>query len=498
MGGLRRTGQLLVIAIIPWALAGCAGGKSRLAMLHKSSAATHEQTWARAQLHEQQREYAEAKKLYQELTRLDPKSAKYAHRLGNACTLLGEHEQANLAYQHARQLEPRHPELLADMGYAAYLQQDYAGAEQLLRASLEERSDNARAKSNLALVVGCQGRYDESLALFREIHGADETEILCSLAYVKTESGDEAGAAELYKQALARDPSSQKALQALAQLKSSGDRSLADAPQPPFSQDVQRTAAAPPETSAADVTWIADTVDDDARFEQNAEEPALADWTEEEERDAAPQTLSPAKEFPVGNEQPASVPATETQPVTKTQTVESEDAPFSVVEEAAPAGSAPALLDEDEEEGSPFAQPAVELNGWAAAPLLDQQFSPEWLQARQEQIAARAGLTGFMGFCPVALRDHLRLVDAKPQFTAEHQSQSYQFSSEAAQQKFEANPERYLPAAGGLDVVAVSQGTAVAQGSLEHALWFRHKLYLFVNRENMELFRDQARQFVVQ
>lgn len=489
MGGLRRTGQFLVIAMIPWALTGCAGGKSRLAILHKSSAATQEQTWARAQLHEQQREYAEAKKLYQDLTRLDPKSVRYAHRLGNVCTLLGEHDQANTAYGYARQLEPRHPELLADMGYAAYLQQDYAAAEQLLQAALEERSDNARARSNLALVVGCQGRYDESLALFREVHGSDETEVLCGLAYVKNESGDEIGAAELYKQALACDPSSQKALQALAQLNSS-DRSQAAAPQRQATQDVQRTAAAPQESPAADVTWIADTVDDDAKFEQTLEEPALTDWTEAEENDAAPPARSPAREFPLDNEQAASVP------VTETQTVESEDVPFSVVEEAAPADSAPALL--EVEEGTAFEPPATELEGWADAPLLDQQFTPAWLQARHEQIAARAGLIGFMGFCPVALRDHLRLVDAKPQFTAEHQSQSYQFSSEAAQQKFEANPERYLPAAGGLDVVAVSQGTAVAQGSLEHALWFRHKLYLFINRENMELFRDQARQFVAQ
>jgi YHS domain-containing protein len=123
---------------------------------------------------------------------------------------------------------------------------------------------------------------------------------------------------------------------------------------------------------------------------------------------------------------------------------------------------------------------------------------PRCLADRTGQIAARRGQVGLMGFCPVALRDEQKLVDALPQHVAEYQSQKYQFSTAEAVEKFRADPERYLPAAGGLDVVAVGQGTAVALGSLEHAVWFRHKLYLFLTRENMELFRTQARQFAVQ
>ena len=138
-------------------------------------------------------------------------------------------------------------------------------------------------------------------------------------------------------------------------------------------------------------------------------------------------------------------------------------------------------------------------DGWAATQFdVIEPFSPAWVTHRNEQIAARSGQPGFMSFCPVALREEQKLVEARPQYSAGYQHQTYEFGSEEALRKFEADPERYLAAAGGLDVVAVSQGTAVAQGSLEHALWFRHKLYLFLSRENLDAFRTQSRQFVVQ
>lgn len=503
MAGLRRT-SILVFALVGCLMTGCAGTGSRFANWRRSSAKSQDEIWAQAQRLEQDGKLAEARQLYAHLYRTDSQSARYAHRMGVVSTLLGDYEKAEVAYQRALDLEPHNADVLADAGYSACLQKEYSRAEQLLKTSLTHTADNPRAKSNLALVVGLQGRDEECEALFREIHAQDEVEVLCNLAYVKSQRGDGAEAVALYQQAVAIDPSAKKAVAALNQLKTD-TQATAVAQQKAYrkymNENRPQVAAAKTEAqdevtpSAAEWETAADG-DVALVVETNAAAAAnLTSWSE----DAA--TESPAadvaRDFPVGAATEAA-PQTElttdawsatdsTAAPTEVRTVTTDDSPFAVVE--GPAGAEPAALEGSNE----FAEP------WAAGPESGpDRYSPEAQADRMAQIAARSGQTGFMGFCPVALRDETRLIDVQPQFTAEHQSQTYEFSSEAAQKKFVADPERYLAAAGGLDVVAVSQGTAVAQGSLEHALWFRHKLYLFLNAENRELFRQQARQFAVQ
>src|SRR5690349_11498231 len=120
MAGLRKTGSLLVIALMPCVLTGCAGTGSRLANLWKTPAESQEQRLARAQALEQGKHYAEARQIYAELCQQHPRSAQYVHRLGVTCTNLGDYQEANQAFTRAKKLDPNNPELLADMGYAAY------------------------------------------------------------------------------------------------------------------------------------------------------------------------------------------------------------------------------------------------------------------------------------------------------------------------------------------------------------------------------------------
>lgn len=503
MAGLYRT-SLLVLALIPWLMTGCAGTGSRLANWRGSSAESQADIWAQAQRLEQEGRHAEARQLYAHLYQADSTSARYAHRMGVVSTLLGDHAKATAAYRRALELEPENAELLADAGYSACLQKDYATAEQLLKASLAQAADNPRAKSNLALAVGLQGRDAECEQLFRAVHGQDEVEVLCNLAYVKSQRGDLDQAISLYQQAVAIDPSAKKATVALTQLKADA-RAATIAQQKPYrkfmNENRPAVAAAKPMPQAEIAQSAAEEESDDAAAREVAQ--AVGTHAAEIEPTNADENLTEWSESEAGLESPAadvvrSIPldeATEStlpetaadSPEASVQTVTTDDAPFTVVE--APAS--------DETAGEAEANDFADI--WAAGPESEpNRYSPEAQAERLAQITARSGQSGFMGFCPVALRDETRLLDTQPQFTAEYQSQSYQFSSEAAQKKFEANPERYLAAAGGLDVVAVSQGTAVAQGSLEHALWFRHKLYLFLNAENRELFRQQARQFAVQ
>lgn len=502
----------MVIALLPWVITGCAATNSRLAKMTGRPAEDDDQIWARAQLYEKDGRYPEAQQLYGELYRRHPQTAKYAHRMGVAATMAGDHERASAAYNRAHGLEPDNADLLTDMGYAAFLRQNYLESERLLRAALAIAEDNPRATSNLALAVGFQGRYDESLALFRQVHGQDEAEVLCNLAYVKTQRGDTDEAAALYQQVLAIDPHVKKASVALAALKPAEPKTPMVAQQKPYRKymnenkptvtksrpdaavPVAQVESVPTDQPAnPEITLTGQSEDQESSAEDDQSLTGWADYAAETTPAAPTAPKRTIPEEPVVKSQTAKTRSAAPMPVER-QTVTAKETPIAVVEESVPIQ---AVLPDEIDQA--FEDPEEVFDGWAAVrAAAPEPFGPEWLAARLEQIAERRGQAGFMSFCPVALRDEQSLVDALPLYTAEYQSQKYQFSSEAAQKKFVAQPERYLPAAGGLDVVAVSQGTAVAQGSLEHALWFRHKLYLFLTRENLEIFRTQARQFAVQ
>ncbi|HUG92056.1 MAG TPA: hypothetical protein VML55_14550 [Planctomycetaceae bacterium] len=151
------------------------------------------------------------------------------------------------------------------------------------------------------------------------------------------------------------------------------------------------------------------------------------------------------------------------------------------------AASAPAGDFEDD-----FQLPMITPAATKAAPVSEavppaQQASHEHEQdERYSRIAARPG-SWFKGFCPVVLRDDRELADADPAFTSTYASHVFQFSSAEAQATFDAHPEKYAPVLGGQDVVRAAGGEHVA-GSIEHAVWFKDRLYLFSSRDSLRRF----------
>lgn len=540
MAGLKQTGRILVTIMIPWIAVGCAANRSQVAQTRPHSIQEMEQSWSRAQLMEQHGKYVEAEHLYAELARQNPKSARYAHRLGVTAAMAGDHEQSRAAYQQALRLDPKNSELMTDVGYAAYLRQDYEEAERLLRSALSLDESNLRAKSNLALVVGIQGRDDECTELFREVHGQNEAEVLSNLAYIKSQRGENDAATDLYQQALALDPQLQKARVALAGIQSSREMPTQVAGKPYrkyMNKNAPKVASVRPQAevqtaenqasvesgdvqltslnndleasemrsavATANVLEQADELEIQAESSVTPpyEEEALTDWAEEKNQKLPQTATNAAPAFPDEDDSlvPLPVPSQVPETAEQTPSASTKDQPITVVQPAPTSVE----FDEASENSNGTSSEVEEIftasDGWQASSENQlTAFSTAWIERRMNQITQRRGLSGFMGFCPVALRDEQKLKDSQATYTTEYQSQTYQFSSEDAMKKFESNPTRYLPAAGGLDVVAVSQGSAVAVGSLEHALWFRHRLYLFLNHENLETFRNQARQLAVQ
>ncbi|WP_437200741.1 hypothetical protein [Planctomicrobium sp. SH664] len=109
-------------------------------------------------------------------------------------------------------------------------------------------------------------------------------------------------------------------------------------------------------------------------------------------------------------------------------------------------------------------------------------------QSKMERIAARKDLPGLKGFCPVVLRDHRDLVDSNPAFSVIYNGKRYEFSSVAAMETFLHEPTKYAPAAAGNDVIHLALTGEPQAGSLEHAVWYKGRLYLFSGVETMETF----------
>jgi YHS domain-containing protein len=118
-------------------------------------------------------------------------------------------------------------------------------------------------------------------------------------------------------------------------------------------------------------------------------------------------------------------------------------------------------------------------------------------EAERPKLAARPALKGFKGFCPVTLRNSRRLVEAKLEYSSEYAGQSYQFATAEAKAEFDAAPDRFVPAKGGRDVVQASAASEAEEGSLDHAVWYRGKLYLFATPATREQFVVEPAKFAV-
>lgn len=135
------------------------------------------------------------------------------------------------------------------------------------------------------------------------------------------------------------------------------------------------------------------------------------------------------------------------------------------------------------DDGAKEAAPSLELPEIAPAEKDPQAEA----KAKLQKIAERKELKGLKGFCPVALRDSRDLIDAEPQFKAEFEGRTYNFSSAEALEKFEADPGLYAPANAGIDVVA-AQEEADIEGTLDHAVWYQNRLFLFSSQQTLDQF----------
>jgi YHS domain-containing protein len=120
--------------------------------------------------------------------------------------------------------------------------------------------------------------------------------------------------------------------------------------------------------------------------------------------------------------------------------------------------------------------------------IVSQSAGDDSREAQYKLLASRTGKAGFKGFCPVTLKTQRKLADARPEFKSEYQSATYTFASAEAKAEFDAAPGSYAPAANGIDVVAYDDDGDKVPGSLDFAVWYQGKLFLFSSQDSLDKF----------
>jgi Tfp pilus assembly protein PilF len=109
--------------------------------------------------------------LYEKARRDDPTLASVAHPLAFLYDQQGDGVRALAEYQKALAASPKDPDLLNDFGYYYYRRGNLDEAKKWYRQAIALAPDHKQARTNLAMVLGNQGQFQESYNLFAAVVG---------------------------------------------------------------------------------------------------------------------------------------------------------------------------------------------------------------------------------------------------------------------------------------------------------------------------------------
>lgn len=95
----------------------------------------------------------------------------------------GRNKEARVVYGQALKIAPEQASLHANLGLSYAMTNELDRAEAELRMAVKMRGANSQVRQNLALIIGLQGRFDESRALFAAELPARQVE--ANMAYIR-------------------------------------------------------------------------------------------------------------------------------------------------------------------------------------------------------------------------------------------------------------------------------------------------------------------------
>ena len=160
-----------------------------------------------------QKNYVTASTHIQRALELDTRSPVAWRMLAIAFEKQGEFAKAFTAYEAAARLAPDDVAVVRDVGQLAHRLGKLELAEKLFERFLTSQPGDEDVTNSLACVLRDQNRYDDAIALLRDVINADPERPLLwnTLGTVLSDSGDAAGAMVFYDEALRLDPGFHKA-----------------------------------------------------------------------------------------------------------------------------------------------------------------------------------------------------------------------------------------------------------------------------------------------
>lgn len=96
------------------------------------------------------------------------------------------------------------------------------------------------------------------------------------------------------------------------------------------------------------------------------------------------------------------------------------------------------------------------------------------------------------GYCPVCVIELKKWEKGNPAIKSVYDGVAYLFPSDAVRAKFDANPEKYVPALNGDCIVCYEMAGKRIAGSVQHPVLYNNRLYLFPSDKEKDMFKADA------
>ena len=152
---------------------------------------------------------------------------------------------------------------------------------------------------------------------------------------------------------------------------------------------------------------------------------------------------------------------------------------------AAPAATAPPAGP------APAASPPA--NAWTPNPARQAMLPTAPQRPPLPEMAETKGLESY---CPVTLVEGNVWARGNPLWGANHRGRIYLFTSEQNQQRFMSNPDAYAPMLSGYDPVHYIDSGLVIDGKRRHGLYYGSKYFLFADEANLQKFQSNPQRYL--
>jgi YHS domain-containing protein len=141
----------------------------------------------------------------------------------------------------------------------------------------------------------------------------------------------------------------------------------------------------------------------------------------------------------------------------------------------------------------PPTQPRPTTSSWES-PASRQAMMPAAPQ--RPPLPSQSETIGLESYCPVTLVERDTWAPGDRRWGANHRGRLYLFANPESQQQFFANPDKYAPALSGYDPVHYVDDGMIIDGKRRHGLYYGSKYFLFAGEATLQKFQSDPNRYL--